>query len=374
MEEKEMQIKSTVSVAFCDSYNEQTVYEAVKRCVDALGGLENFVSKEEKILLKPNFLYPSAADKCITTHPSVIRAAIRLLCEDGYFFRCGDSPASGSCASAFEKLGLDKTCIAPMDHGIQKGEFCFAADVLEADAIIGLCKMKTHALERITGAVKNMYGLIYGKNKAFGHVSSPSATRFAKMLVAIHKATPQRLHIMDAVVAMEGNGPASGSPVRMNLILASKDPVALDTVFCRLIHLDPCLVPTNTCGYVEKLGTYKEEEIGILLDGSPVSMEELTRRFGKPDFDVQREEEKTSALMLLSHISNRFGKRPVIDEKKCVKCGVCVEHCPVEGRAVSFKKGRGHVPVYDYAKCIRCFCCQELCPAHAISVKNPKWK
>lgn len=359
-------MKSTVAVIYCDSYDEEKIYDAVKKAIDCLGGIEKFVSKDEKILLKPNFLTPATEDKCITTHPSVIKAAIRILNEGGFTYKCGDSPASGTCDAAFEKLGLDKTCIAPMNKGKQQGAFFFATDVIEADAIIGLCKMKTHALERITGAVKNMYGLVCGKNKALGHVTFPSASSFAKMLVEIHKATPQRLHIMDAVVAMEGNGPSSGDPVQMNLILASADPVALDTVFCYLVNLDPSLVPTNTHGYVEGLGTCKEDEIQILMNGEEISAKELAEKYGKADFDVQREKDRFSVLSLWSNITGKFGKRPHIDESKCVHCGVCVEHCPVEGRAVSFKNGRDQAPKYDYSKCIRCYCCQEICPSHAI--------
>jgi len=363
-------MKSTVSLVICDSYDELKVYSAVKQAVDNLGGIEKFVSKDEKILLKPNFLYPAPEEKCITTHPSVIKAAIKILADGGYTFKCGDSPANGSCESAFEKLGLDKSCIAPMNKGAEKDGFLFATDVLEADAIIGLCKMKTHALERITGAVKNMYGLIYGKQKALGHVSYPNASSFAKMLTQIHKASPQRLHIMDAVMAMEGNGPASGRPAQMNMILASADSVALDTVFCYLINLDPALVPTNSFGYVEGIGTYKEDEIEILLNGQPITARALIDQYCKKDFDVQREEDKLSVLSLWSHITGSFGNKPRIDESKCVKCGVCVDHCPVEGRAINFTKGKTKPPVYNYSKCIKCYCCQEICPAHAIYTRK----
>ena len=62
----------------------------------------------------------------------------------------------------------------------------------------------------------------------------------------------------------------------------------------------------------------------------------------------------------------------VIDPKLCVKCGVCVDSCPVEGKAVQFKDGnKKNPPEYAYDKCIRCYCCQELCPYKAISVKQP---
>ena len=65
-----------------------------------------------------------------------------------------------------------------------------------------------------------------------------------------------------------------------------------------------------------------------------------------------------------------FQSRPYIIEEKCKKCGVCVESCPVEGKAVRFDNGRRNPPVYDYKKCIRCFCCQEMCPHQAIQVKK----
>ena len=371
--------KSVVVIAECDSYEEEKVNGAVRAAVDALGGIGAFVRRDERILVKPNFLYPSESGKHITTHPSVIRAMLRILKENGYEnVFAGDSPATGSSEAAWKKLGLDPARgfgfrIAPMNREVRSGRFPFTQDVIEADAIIGVCKMKTHMLERITGAVKNMYGLICGKQKAAGHVSYPTAARFAQYVCGIHKATPQRLHIMDGITAMEGNGPASGTPVSMNVILVSSDPVAVDTVFCRLVNLNPVLVPTNTAGFYAGIGTYKEKDIELKLvtadECRTIGMDEAVKRFGKPDFDVAREKEKGNLLSFWSRLTGSFGRRPVIDPDKCIRCGMCVEHCPVEGFGVSFANGRQNPPVYDYAKCIRCYCCQEICPQHAIASK-----
>ena len=362
--------KSTVSVTTCENYEKEQVRKAVSDAVNALGGIGSFVHPGEKVLIKPNFLYPSEAEKAITTHPQVISAVIEMVENSGVSdIMCGDSPGHGSCKDAFEKLGLDQKYMTPMDKEVLRNGMYFTSEALEADAIIGVCKMKTHMLVRVTGAVKNMYGLICGHRKAAGHVSNPSASSFAKMMTEIHNATHQRLHIMDAVIAMEGNGPSSGTPVHMGLILASADPVALDAVFCRLVHLDPTMVPTETYGYKEKLGTYKTDEIQVLLNGEAIEMDELVDRFGKPDFDVQREGEKLNALSILSKISGAFGHKPVLDKEKCVRCGICVSHCPVDGQAISFANGKDKPPVYDYKKCIRCYCCQEMCPQHAIRKK-----
>ena len=144
-------------------------------------------------------------------------------------------------------------------QGIQAKEFILPKELLEQDCVISLSKMKTHALERITGAVKNSYGSVYGLHKAKGHTQYPSADSFARMLIDLNQCVAPKLYVMDGIVAMEGNGPGSGDPVSMNVILMSTDPVALDSVFAKLVHLKPELVPTNYHGEKMGLGTWKEE-------------------------------------------------------------------------------------------------------------------
>ena len=258
---------SKVVILRCTDYSEEKVYDTLRNGIGLLGGIERFVNRKENILVKPNFLHSSDQSKAVTTHPSVIKAMLRLLNDAGYGkVKFGDSPAMGSCRSAAAALGLEDGIYGatvadmseavdfPFPEGTTAKHFRFAREVTEADAIINLCKMKTHALERITGAVKNVYGLVCGANKAAGHVSFPNASVFARMLTDIHRAVNPRLHIMDGIIAMEGNGPSSGDPVEMNVMLFSDDPVALDTVYCWLIGLDPLLVPTNEQGQVCGIG------------------------------------------------------------------------------------------------------------------------
>ena len=391
--------RSKVFLISCRDYEEEHVYTAIKSGIEALGGIESFVGRNEKVLVKPNFLVPAEEKKAITTHPAVIAAVFRLLCEHGYAdVSYGDSPGHGSMKSAIEKLNLNEYAAK---YGIKEADmqtevltevpdsmtaksFYFTKGITEADAVISLCKMKTHALERITGAVKNVYGYVCGMHKAAGHVSFPNATAFARLLCDIHRYKSPRLNIMDGIVAMEGNGPGSGDPVNMNLIMISADPVALDTVFCRLIDLDPEAVPTNVQGAVMGIGNMDEARIDLeLIDidygcieetmtykASPLSMEEAFKRFGKPDFSADREKVMKSMFSRALCVLTGFTRKPYIDRKLCVKCGICVSHCPVPGKAVSFKNGKSEIPVYDYKKCIRCYCCQEMCPQHAIKVKG----
>lgn len=373
--------KSKVVLIACDSYDEEKIFGAMKQGIDMLGGIENFVKRDEKILVKPNFLTTAEADKAVTTHPSVIKGMLRILQEAGcVHVKYGDSPGHGSSGAAARRLGISgeeygavladmsEEIRIPFEEGMTAKEFYFAKEVVEADAVINLCKMKTHALERITGAVKNVYGFICGYRKAAGHVKYPNASIFARMLADIHRCVTPKLHIMDAVVAMEGNGPGSGTPTAMNAMLFSVDPVALDTVFCHLVDLEPQLVPTNTQGTAMGIGTCREEEIEIWTPEGEISFAQLEEKYANPRFDVDRRGTKKTFLSRYSDLMTRLSKRPVIDKKKCVRCGICVDHCPVPGKAVDFKRGKDAPPVYDYAKCIRCYCCQEMCPQHAIAV------
>ena len=377
-------MKSKVILLHCEEYDEELIYRQLKEGLNFLGGLENLINKNEKILLKPNLLKRAEVEKAVITHPVVVGAFARILREKGYenivlADSCGHGSTSGVIRGTGMDTYLDKYRIPAVDYtqgvqvsypqGVQAKEFVLPKELLDADCVISLSKMKTHALERITGAVKNSYGFVYGLHKAKGHTKYPSADSFARMLIDLNKYVKPRLYIMDGIVAMEGNGPGSGDPVDMKVMLLSTDPVALDSVFCRLVHLKPEMVPTNDHGEKMGLGTWKEEEIELLtLDGS-VSMSEAVERYGNPKFNVDRTVVRKNIWTKMAAALNIFQKKPYIDKDKCIRCGICVKSCPVPGKAVNFRNGKGKPPVYDYKKCIRCFCCQEMCPKKAIKVK-----
>ena len=379
-----MNKKSKVILLPCNSYREELVYENLETGLELLGSLESIVGKEESVLLKPNLLKKEEVDKAVITHPVIVGMFARLMREKGYQdIILADSCGNGTTTKVIHGTGmdtyLDKFDIPAIDYtkgvhvenpdGIQAKEFVLPAELLERDCVISLCKMKTHALERITGAVKNSYGFIYGFHKAKGHTLYPSADSFARMLVDLNQYVKPRLYIMDGIVAMEGNGPGSGDPVPMNVILMSADPVALDSVFCRLIHLKPQLVPTNYHGEKMGLGTWVEEQIELFTPEGPISMEEAVGQYGNPYFDVDRKIVRRGIWQKMAKALNIFQKKPYIQADKCIRCGICVKSCPVPDKAVDFRNGKKRPPVYDYKKCIRCFCCQEMCPEKAIKVK-----
>lgn len=375
-------MKSQVVLLSCPIYDREKIYEELKWGIEQIGGIAHFVQKEEKILLKPNFLRKADKDSAITTHPYVMSAVARLLRENSCeHISYGDSAGFGSMEKIAEECGVaeemralkipianfEESVFVKYPQGKMAKQFHLAKAVVDNDALINVCKMKTHQLERITAAVKNMYGCIQGLHKAKGHTIYNNAESFARMLVDLNMYVKPRLHIMDGIVAMEGNGPAGGDPVHMGVMLVSTDPVALDSVVCSLMNLEADLVPTNVQGEKMGLGTWRSENIEVITREGVRPVAQVKERFGKPDYKVNRGKEVKKLWRNIRFIARHFQRKPYIVEKDCIRCGICVDACPVDGKALVLNKP--NAPVYDYKKCIACFCCQEMCPQKAIKVK-----
>jgi len=370
---------SKVAVIVCKSYEYSQVKRAVEQGLELLGGAAAFVKPGEKILLKPNLLVGDPPEKCVTTHPAVFKAAGELFQRAGAVLSYGDSPGFGKPEAVARKSGILEAARAlhiemadfvngeevSFAGGIQNKRFIIARGALASEGIISLPKFKTHALTRLTGSIKNQFGCIPGILKGEYHVKLPDVNNFAQMLVDLNLFLKPRLFIMDGIMAMEGNGPRGGRPKKMNVLLFSSDPVALDATVCRMIGLEPNSIPTIEAGMKSGLGTCLETNIEILGDD--------LKQFSCPEFEVQRAPAPTPGNKAVSSIvSNLLIPKPIINAEACIRCGLCIDVCPVQPKVPRWPDGdEARPPVYDYNRCIRCYCCQELCPESAIEVKVP---
>jgi uncharacterized protein (DUF362 family)/Pyruvate/2-oxoacid:ferredoxin oxidoreductase delta subunit len=371
--------KSRVVIIRCDTYEDGPVLTAIHKGVDMLGGISVFAKPGERIVLKPNILIGTDPNKGVTTHPAVFRAVGKLLKDAGANVLYGDSPSFGKSEPNLKRSGIKQVgdelgfSIADFDSGrhvshkdaLLVKKFVVANGVLDSDGLISLPKFKTHGLVRFTGAVKNQFGCVPGLRKSQYHVKLPDPYDFAKMLIDLNTLIKPRLYIMDGIVAMEGNGPRSGKLKRLNVLLLSGDPIALDATACRIAYLDPETVPTSKPGEKAGLGTYHFKNIEL--------MGEAIEPFVDKSFEVNRTPPvSSSGGRFRVFLKNRITQRPVIDKAKCTCCGTCITMCSVQPKAVDWYKGdKSRPPRHDYNRCIRCYCCQETCPEGAIYLSNP---
>ncbi len=360
----------TVSLVQCTEYDRDRTFAAVERAVDLLGGIRAFVRSGSRVLLKPNLLKASPPEAAVTTHPEILRAVIRLARSAGADVTVGDSPGLGDLRRVAERSGilavLDEEGVPLADFGQEvmiKGpgrfqRFEVARIAREADVIINLPKLKTHGMTVLTGAVKNLFGCVPGKRKVQWHFNTGvDHAAFALMLVELAAALKPSLTIMDAITGMEGNGPGSGDPRRIGVVLAGADPVAVDVVAAALVGAAPGSLPVILAAEAARVGACRLDQVRIVGD----RLADVVVR----DFRFPPREHMEWAIpeWARKSLKDALTTRPVIDRQICISCGICQKDCPQ--RAIS-SASRGMT--IDYRRCIRCFCCQEFCPHGAITV------
>ena len=336
--------KSKVVLIKCENYHLQEIRAAVKKGLDLLGGAGQFSAAGEKIVIKPNMLVGDGPDKCVGPHPLVFQAVLEQFQQTGAALSFGDLPGFGSPKGAARQAGLlqvadalnipladfTSTATIPFPEGNLIKQFTIAKAVHEFDGLISLSKFKSHALTRMTGAIKNQFGCIPGLLKPEFHTRLPDVSMFSKMLVDLNLLIKPRLFIMDGIMGMEGNGPRNGTPRKMNVLLFSTDPVALDTAVCNLISLDPVLVETLVYGEEFGLGSRNIEIIGD-------DWESMVQ----PDFDVNREKQSTSSAEsgLAGKLMRQFiTPRPVIEY--CTLQSLRAVRTAMSGRTESVEAGK----------------------------------
>jgi uncharacterized protein (DUF362 family)/Pyruvate/2-oxoacid:ferredoxin oxidoreductase delta subunit len=364
-------MRSSVSIVKCQDYEEGKVLSALRQSIDLIGGIQAFVKKGSRVLLKPNLLIGKSPENAATTHPSILRGMIQVVQEAGGIPVIGDSPSVGSLTKAAEKAGIkavaeEMKCplvefntpvLPPKGGGKTFKQLEVDRVVLEADVIINLPKWKTHAQMLLTLGVKNLFGCIPGPRKPLWHLKAGDDRKiFAQILFDIHQVIQPSLTILDGVVGMEGDGPNSGRPIPIGLILASGDSLSLDQIVCDLLGISRESLLTNRVAIEQGMGKETIEVLGEKVEDVRISSFQFPTLsqidWGLPGF-------------LSKALKNALTSKPVIDDDVCKSCDRCAEICPPKALA-----RKGEDLVFDYGQCIRCLCCLEVCPEGAISIKR----
>ncbi len=326
--------------------------------------------KGRRVLIKPNVLRASTAAEGIVTHPAVLSAVVeKVAALEPAELVVGDNPgifSYGANEAAFEATGLMKAAGGYYRNiGLDAAPIAFDAAfmdtvrvsraVLDADVVISLPKFKTHGLTVMTGAIKNSYGILPGAQKARLHKIAGSPRRFHDLVVAVYRLRVPDLFIMDAVVGMQGNGPASPDLREIGQILASDNAVALDAVVATMMGLDPGRLRFLQKAADAGLGSWRMADIQV--DGVVPVLE----NFVVPPLGGEAIQ-NNAALQEMMEQKTRLVPRA--DPDGCTACSSCVEQCPADALTMV-----DDLPQVDEARCVTCFCCQEICPEKAMELQ-----
>lgn len=365
------------SVVPCGSYEPEDVSRAFDALIFPIDGLA-WVTTGMKIVIKPNLVSAMRPEAAATTHPQLLKELCKRLIERGASVTVGDSPGGFFTASvlnhlyhstgmtALEELGVTlnrNTNYHTADiGGVAMKKLTYTDYLDDCDAIIDFCKLKSHGMVGMSGAVKNLYGVIPGMMKPETHYIYPEVKDFANMLVDINEYFKPRLSIVDAVIGMEGNGPTAGTPRKIGALIASKTPYLADVVGAKLIGLDPLGVPTVAAA-VER-GLSPADCLGEEFYGDIDSL--IVRDFKTTSGHSVRFLDKSRFKFVSDFVQKCFAHKPRPVNRLCVGCKKCANLCPA--KAITMKNNR---PKIDRKLCIRCFCCQEFCPKAAMVVHRP---
>jgi uncharacterized protein (DUF362 family)/Pyruvate/2-oxoacid:ferredoxin oxidoreductase delta subunit len=351
-------------------------------------GLELINAKElmkngQVILLKPNLLGAWPPERAATTHPEVVRAVIRWIKQYNpkkiYLSDSSGTAKMGVTENAMKISGLKAVCeeegvegipfekterkIYQVPNPLELEEITSSKLLEEVDLIINLPKIKTHGQCLLTCCIKNMFGTLLLGNKAKTHARSARIERFSAALADIYSVSKPNLTIVDGYLCQEGQGPSAGDVVKMDVILAGYDPVALDTVVCEITGINPKDVIHLKMSEKKGLGTMDLENIKIIGN----STKEVYRKFKKPKI---RPVSAPLPRWLAKYIANVVFRASVkFNPDKCRLCGTCWENCPGNAIIPPEQMKKGNTPTWIKKNCIMCYCCVELCPYEAVNFK-----
>jgi uncharacterized protein (DUF362 family)/ferredoxin len=370
-----------VYIVRCEEYD--VVNEKIAALFDLMGGIGRFVKQGQKIVLKVNLLREARPEEAVCTHPSIVAAIGRLVKKEGADAVIADSPGGGyrynektlekiyrtsGMHQAAQQAGIhlnQDTSSRPASYaeGVLTKHFDIISPVYEASAVFNLCKMKTHLFTMMTGAVKNIFGVVPGLSKPGYHAKLHDPQRFAGMLLDLAQYISPRVSIMDAVVAMEGDGPGTGEPRPVGLLIGSENALALDVVAGEIMGIDR--EKNSILMEAEKRGLQPSRVEEIEIIGAELADVRV------PDFKPPQVAPGNFGLdpmpwhqrLLEPLFKNAYTVRPKVIWDRCIACGTCIEGCPMA--AVSFVNEKAFI---DDDKCIRCYCCHEVCPEEAIGL------
>ena len=240
------------------------------------------VSKEvilgKRILLKPNLVEPHLGSAHINTHPLVAFAAVEAFTELG-----AGSVVIGEGAGHYRdfhwvleesgytdilvKEGIKHidlnsdtvTAVANLGQATKLRAFLVPNEVLKADLLVSIAKMKLHHWAGVTLSMKNLFGIMPGKYYGWPK-NSLHLAGIHEAILDINVSVKPYLAIVDGIIGMEGDGPIMGTAKDANVLVLGRNLPAVDATCARIMGINPAKIPylKSASGL---LGPVEEDEI-----------------------------------------------------------------------------------------------------------------
>lgn len=275
-----MHMKTKILLKKFAGYDLNEIEHFIHDSFSEFGSPDRLFRPGQKVLLKPNLLRAFKPDRCATTHPVILEAVCRALKDRSINdITISDSPALGSLRAAACKAGY-----GPLEkkYGVKIVPFSnpepltteeniphlkIAGNLKDYDHIINLPKFKSHCQMTLTLSIKNLFGLVLGKRKPVLHcLVNNDKVQFGKMLVDIAKYVNPSVTIVDGIQAMQGQGPANGTPYPLGIIASGRDLTALDRILAAIVRVPPEKVYALEAARLKGFGTYDLEAIELSDD------------------------------------------------------------------------------------------------------------
>ena len=367
----------TVALKTCTEYTHSVVNSALQQCFDLLGGLNDIIKPNYKVLIKPDLYCSTEPDIAKTTHPNIIETLAEQIAKIGAKCIIADSPKGNFNQSTLDKSYIKTQMLQASNEGNAtlnindrvtslhnpNGEQCRDIYIMDAindtDVIINVGKLRCDKYLGLVGCTQNLFGLVPGKFKSLITSRCNTIKSYYNYIIDLYETLENKIviNVLDAVVGCESND----DPRILNSIIVGKNPFAVDALALKIINQN--LDNSTLINEAIRRNKFKNE-LDVLGD----NFESLICS----DFNYSQSTSnisKTSpAIAKLRY--NSLQKRPTISPKVCKGCNICVANCPM--KAISIDNGKfGKVAKIDYTKCISCFKCVDSCPYKIAQAKTP---
>lgn len=250
---------ATVSLLRAHTYELTSLRASLEQLLAPLGGMAAFVKPGDRVLLKPNLLTGARPGKECVTRPEIVHCVAQMVREVGGNPFLGDGPAFGTARGVAQANGylplINSLNLPIVEFSGQRYQTVsdtfdhlrLSKEAMAADVVINLPKVKSHVQLTLTLGVKNLFGCVPGKMKAWWHMEAgKDANKFGEMLVETARAIAPSLTILDGIIGHQGNGPSGGEPRDLGILGASPNVFALDRAVATILNVDLQTIPTIT--------------------------------------------------------------------------------------------------------------------------------